>query len=167
MTAVTAYIGLGSNLEDPTLQLEKAVIGLERLPRSRLLEVSGFYRSAAMGPANQPDYLNAAAALQTELSPLSLLDQLQAIEAAQGRVRGERWGARTLDLDLLLYGDQTFQHPRLQVPHPGLTLRPFVLIPLAELVGEALPIPGKGRLGRWLAAMDSGLGAGAVLERMP
>jgi len=131
--AVKAYIGLGSNLADPRGQLALAIAALGRLPSSRLLSVSAFYRSHPMGPQDQPDYLNAVAKLQTTLAAEALLDALQAIEQSQGRVRERRWGPRTLDLDLLLYGVQRIDTPRLQVPHPGLLQRNFVLYPLQEL----------------------------------
>jgi 2-amino-4-hydroxy-6-hydroxymethyldihydropteridine diphosphokinase len=104
-----------------------------------------------MGPSDQPDYVNAVMALDTELEPLALLDHLQAIENVEGRVRlGERWGPRTLDLDLLLYGDDVIQHERLTVPHPGLHQREFVLYPLFEIAPE-LTIPGRGALRDWVA----------------
>jgi 2-amino-4-hydroxy-6-hydroxymethyldihydropteridine diphosphokinase len=146
---VTAYIGLGSNLEEPRAQLERALDALTRLQQSELLEHSAFYRSAPMGPADQPDYVNAVAALHTALAPLELLDALQAIERAQGRQRGpQRWGPRTLDLDILLYGGRTIDSPRLTIPHPGLAERNFVLVPLFEIAPE-LVLPD----GRTLAAL--------------
>ena len=99
-----------------------------------------------MGPKDQPDYVNAVMAIETSLAPLDLLDLLQSIESLEGRVRlGERWGPRTLDLDLLLYGEQVIQHPRLVVPHPGLAVREFVLHPLAEILPD-LEVPGLGRI---------------------
>lgn len=150
--AVTAYIGLGSNLEDPWAQLGHALEALRRLPRSELLHCSPFYRSVPMGPADQPDYLNAVAALCTKLAPLELLDQLQAIEAAQGRRRGAlRWGPRTLDLDLLLYGAKVIESPRLTVPHPGLAERSFVLVPLFDIAPDLL-LPDGRRLAALVAA---------------
>lgn len=138
---IRAYIGLGSNLAEPEHQLRSAVEALARLPHTRLLTVSPFYLTPPMGPPGQPDYVNAAAALETTLPPLELLDALLAIEAAQGRTRdGVRWGPRTLDLDLLLYGDEVICHPRLTVPHPGLAERAFVLLPLADIApGLILP----------------------------
>lgn len=133
---VSAYIGLGSNLAgslgSPLVQLQQAVQALAALPDTSLKTVSPAYRSIAVGP-EQPDYTNAVACLQTSLAPLALLDQLQAIEQAHERVRVQHWGPRTLDLDLLLYGDQTIDLPRLQVPHPYLTRRNFVLYPLAAI----------------------------------
>lgn len=152
--AVQAYVGLGSNLEQPEEQLLRALDELSRLPGTRLSASSGLYRNPPMGPVPQPDYVNAVAALETGLSPLELLDGLQAIEQAHGRVRIERWGPRTLDLDLLLYAERVIDEPRLQVPHPGLHERPFVLYPLAE-IAPGLIIPGRGSLAEWLAQCPS------------
>lgn len=135
------FIGLGSNLAEPIRQIERALTALAGVSDSRLLRRSRLYRSRPLGPQNQPDYLNAVAEMETALSPLVLLDHLQAIERAQGRQRGERWGARTLDLDLLLYGQAQLHHGRLQVPHGGLYARNFVLYPLAELVAEDYRLP--------------------------
>lgn len=139
MPLVNAYIGLGSNLAGnlggPTAQLQRAVRELADLPHSHLTAASPFYRSVAIGPA-QPDYINAVACLQTSLAPLALLDHLQALERAHQRVRLEHWGPRTLDLDLLLYGDQAIDLPRLQVPHPYLKQRNFVLYPLAVIAPD-------------------------------
>ncbi|UFH49990.1 2-amino-4-hydroxy-6-hydroxymethyldihydropteridine diphosphokinase [Pseudomonas sp. KNUC1026] len=130
------FIGLGSNLADPAAQLASAVQALKQLPGSRWAGLSSLYTSDSI-LAGQPRYTNAVAALDTELAPLALLDALQAIENAQGRVRTERWGPRTLDLDILLYGDQVIDEPRLHVPHREMQARAFVLYPLAELVPEA------------------------------
>jgi 2-amino-4-hydroxy-6-hydroxymethyldihydropteridine diphosphokinase len=153
MPAVTAYIGLGSNLDDPAAQMQRALLALAALPHSRLRRQSPFYRSRPMGPADQPDYLNAVAALETRLAPLALLDALQAIEQAQGRKRdGQRWGPRSLDLDILLYGAQQIDEARLQVPHPGLGERNFVLYPMADIAPGSLPIPGQGTLAELQAA---------------
>ncbi len=133
MAMIRAFIALGSNLDDPGQQLQQALAALAALPQSTLRGCSPPYRTRAVGPGDQPDYLNAVCELETALEPLALLDQLQAIEQAQGRRRDLHWGARTLDLDLLLYGDQTLDLPRLQVPHPRLFERDFVLHPLADL----------------------------------
>ncbi|HEY0719807.1 MAG TPA: 2-amino-4-hydroxy-6-hydroxymethyldihydropteridine diphosphokinase [Gammaproteobacteria bacterium] len=131
---VRAYIGLGSNLDDPLSQVKSALAELAYLPRSRLHAASPLYRTPPLGPAGQPDYINAVAALDTELAPLALLDELQRIEQHHGRVRGPlRWGPRTLDLDLLLYGDAVISSERLTVPHPGLRERPFVIFPLRAI----------------------------------
>lgn len=157
MTRVVAYIGLGSNLENPQMQVEAAFTELDRLPDSELLERSSLYASAPMGPADQPDYINAAAALKTGLSPLALLDGLQAIEQRHRRKRTVHWGPRTLDLDILLYGEQQIDNHRLQVPHPGMALRNFVLYPLAEIAGN-LDVPGADTLKSLLAqCRDTGL----------
>jgi 2-amino-4-hydroxy-6-hydroxymethyldihydropteridine diphosphokinase len=131
---VRVYIGLGSNLASPLRQVRVAIAELAQLPQSRLCAISPLYRSRPLGPAGQPDYINAVAALETTLTPLELLDGLQAIEKRHGRKRGAvRWGPRTLDLDLLLYGDAVIDEPRLTVPHPEMAQRGFVLRPLADI----------------------------------
>ena len=151
--SVTAYIGLGSNLQQPIQQVKQALLHLAEIPQTRLINASPLYRSAPLGPADQPDYINAVAAVTTRLSPLALLDALQAIERQQGRVReGERWGPRTLDLDLLLYADQQIRNDRLTVPHPGLGERNFVLYPLHDIAGKDLRIPGLDTLEHLLDA---------------
>ncbi|WP_397449874.1 2-amino-4-hydroxy-6-hydroxymethyldihydropteridine diphosphokinase [Pseudomonas sp. NA-150] len=127
------YIGLGSNLADPAEQLRNALTALAQLSHSELAGVSSFYVSDSLLPG-QPRYTNAVAALDSALEPLALLDALQAIELDQGRERHERWGPRTLDLDIILFGDRVIDEPRLKVPHYHLHARPFVLYPLAELV---------------------------------
>lgn len=129
---VLAYIGMGSNLENPRDQVIRAFLELGSLADTRLIARSALYQSRAIGP-EQPDYINAVAQLETRLAPLALLDALQAIEQAHQRVRLQHWGPRTLDLDLLLYGNESIQHPRLNVPHPYLTQRGFVLYPLADI----------------------------------
>ena len=137
------YIGLGSNLAQPAEQLQAALSALADLPDSQLIAVSSLYASKPLGPADQPDYVNAVAALDTALEPLQLLDRLQQIELQQGRQRkAERWGPRTLDLDILLFGDQLIDLPRLQVPHYHLQERPFVLYPLAEIAPALEPPDG-------------------------
>lgn len=146
------YIGLGSNLAEPLAQLRGALAALAGLPQSRLLTASSFYASDPLGPPDQPRYVNAVAALDTRLAPLQLLDALQAIELNQGRVRkAERWGPRTLDLDILLFGERQLDEPRLKVPHYHLHARPFVLYPLAEIAPE-LRLPDGRALGELLAA---------------
>ena len=131
-----AYIGLGSNLETPRAQVEQALVELAAIPESKLLATSPLYCSAPVGPGEQPDYINAAALLETSLTPLALLDALQAIEQSHQRVRIEHWGPRTLDLDILLLDQQTIDNERLTVPHPYLTQRNFVLYPLADIAPE-------------------------------
>ncbi|MFZ6050195.1 2-amino-4-hydroxy-6-hydroxymethyldihydropteridine diphosphokinase [Pseudomonas sp. CR3202] len=131
------YIGLGSNLAEPVSQLRGALAALANLPQTRLATVSSLYASDPLGPPDQPRYVNAVAALDTGLTPLQLLDELQTIELAQGRVRkDERWGPRTLDLDILLFGQRRIDEPRLQVPHYHMHARAFVLYPLAEIAGD-------------------------------
>jgi 2-amino-4-hydroxy-6-hydroxymethyldihydropteridine diphosphokinase len=143
---VRAYIGIGSNLNDPVVQVQEAFEELEMLPDSLLEARSSLYGSRPMGPPDQPDYVNAVAALDTLLSAPELLAALQQIEVQQGRERGsEPWGPRVLDLDLLLYGRRVIDSPGLKVPHPGLHERDFVIIPLAEIAGN-LNVPGKGML---------------------
>ena len=144
---IDCYIGLGSNLDDPLKHVSQAIAELQHLPKSRLLASSRLYRSKPMGPANQPDYINAVVKLATELSPHALLDELQTIEQQHQRLRtGQRWGPRTLDLDLLIYGNQLLNDERLVVPHAGLVERNFVLYPLSDVADGQLEIPGQGVL---------------------
>lgn len=124
-------------------QVERALEALTRLPETRREAISSLYRTPPMGPPGQPDYINAVAALSTRLTPHRLLDELQAIERAHARVRAERWGPRTLDLDILLFGEERLADARLSVPHPGIAERAFVLLPLCE-IAPALSIPGVG-----------------------
>jgi len=147
-----ACIALGANLGDPASTLRAAFAALAELPDSRLLARSALYLSAPVGLSGQPDFVNAAARIETSLSPEALLDALLAIEQQFGRMRGERNGPRTLDLDLLLYDDQVISTPRLTVPHPRLHLRAFVLLPLADLDPD-LPLPGRGSVAAWLPAV--------------
>ncbi|MFT6052976.1 MAG: 2-amino-4-hydroxy-6-hydroxymethyldihydropteridine diphosphokinase [Halioglobus sp.] len=146
----TAFIALGSNLKTPEKQLRDAADALAALPGCHVESISSVYQSAAVGPGEQPPYLNAVIQLSTSLPPLTLLDTLQAIEQLQGRERSERWGARTLDLDILLYDQQVINHPRLQIPHPRMTERNFVLYPLADISGEQLTLPSGRVLGSLL-----------------
>lgn len=150
---VRVFIGLGANLDDPIAQVRTALEELARLPQTRLLAASPLYRTPPMGPPGQADYINAVAELATTLSPHALLDELQALERAHRRVRAERWGPRTLDLDLLLYGDMNIDDERLHVPHPGLESRAFVLLPLADLAPE-LEVPGSRSVRALAAAAD-------------
>jgi len=136
-----AYIALGSNLENPARQLQAAADSLAADPQISIIAGSSVVRSAAVGPGEQPDYLNAVLAVDTSLAAEALLDRLQAIEQAQGRERSIHWGPRTLDLDLLLYADQRICSPRLQVPHPAMAQRHFVLYPLAELCAADFVLP--------------------------
>ena len=141
------YIGMGSNLQEPSIQLATAVTALRKLPETSDHALSRVYRSPPMGPQNQPEYLNAVMAMDTTLAPLALLRALQHIELTQGGERLERWGPRTLDLDILLYGSQVVDLPDLKIPHPGLALRKFVLQPLLDLAGSKLVLPDGKELG--------------------
>lgn len=140
-----AYIGLGSNLADPIEQVTTAISHLQSLPDSQLITWSSLYASPPMGPQDQPDYINAVVEIETTLSAHQLLDALQAIEQQQGRIRNRHWGERTLDLDVLLYGQNVINDERLQIPHPGVALRAFVLYPLAEIAPD-LTIPNVGEM---------------------
>ncbi|WP_136254897.1 2-amino-4-hydroxy-6-hydroxymethyldihydropteridine diphosphokinase [Onishia niordana] len=150
-----AYIGLGSNLDDPLTHVERALGELDRLPLTRVAGASSCYASRPVGPQDQPDFINAVAHLETRLSPLSLLDQLQALEQRHARVRQRHWGPRTLDLDLLLYDNQCLHHPRLRLPHPELANRAFVVVPLHELA-PSLELPGLGALATLPGWQDAG-----------
>jgi len=140
MSLVRCAIGLGGNLGDPPGTLTDAMHALASLPGISIVAASSLYRSAAIGPAGQPDYANAVISLDTHLSPWQLLDSLQTLEQDAGRVRDVRWGARTLDLDLLLYGDQCINDDRLTVPHREMHQRAFVLQPLLEVWPDAFDI---------------------------
>jgi 2-amino-4-hydroxy-6-hydroxymethyldihydropteridine diphosphokinase len=138
--AVQVYVALGANLAEPIQQLNVAVTALKALAVNDTFVVSAYYRSKPMGDVVQPDYVNAVAGFHTTLLPIELLDALQDIEQHQGRVRLKRWGPRTLDLDLLLYGNQHISKPRLCVPHYGMKQRSFVLVPLAD-IAPSLTLP--------------------------
>ena len=132
-----AYIAIGSNLASPLEQVNAAVQALGDIPQSRIVALSAFYRTPPLGPQDQPDYLNAAVALETALSPDALLDHTQRIELQQGRVRkAERWGPRTLDLDIMLFGDAVIATERLTVPHYDMKNRGFMLWPLFEIAPD-------------------------------
>lgn len=152
--SVTAYVGLGSNLGDPRSELLVAFEELSQLPQTRLAARSSLYRSAPLGNAAQPDFLNAVARLETDLAPEALLDALHAIENKHGRERPFRDAPRSLDLDLLLYGDMRIAGARLTVPHPRMHERAFVLAPLLEIDPQA-SIPGKGSAAALRAACAS------------
>ncbi len=148
----TAYVALGANIGDPTATVLAAFAALANLTDSRVVHTSSLYRTAPVGLTNQPDFINAVAMLETGLAPEELLDALLDLEARFGRVRRDRNGPRTLDLDLLLYNDIELDLPRLILPHPRLHLRAFVLHPLAEIAPE-LAIPGRGSVAAWLPAV--------------
>jgi 2-amino-4-hydroxy-6-hydroxymethyldihydropteridine diphosphokinase len=160
--SVRAFVGLGGNVGDVAEAFASAVARMDALPRTQLLRVSRRYRTPAWGMSAQPDFLNAVAMLETDLPPRELLDALLAIERAHGRDRGSeaRWGPRTLDLDLLLYGDRTIEEPGLRVPHPHLHERAFALRPLLD-IAPAVSIPGHG-LARDLPAAMAADGIEAV-----
>lgn len=142
---VRAYIGLGSNLDQPAQQIRRAITTLGNFPHTQLAACSRLYRSSPLGPQDQPDFVNAVVALDTELDAIHLLHALQGVEQQQGRVRsGEQWGPRTLDLDILLYGQTQRCDCELTLPHPHAHMRDFVLIPLLEVAPD-IAIPGIGK----------------------
>ena len=150
-----AYVGIGSNLDSPRDQVETAVAALAAIEKTRLVRTSSLYLSAPLDGSEQPDYVNAAVALLTCLDAGSLLRSMQSIEKSQGRLRGaEKWGPRTLDLDLLLYSNATIDESDLKVPHPGIGERIFVLLPLLDIAPH-LRIPGQGSVSGLVAAMPN------------
>jgi len=155
----TAWIGLGANLGDPAAQLSAALAAIAALPQTRCIGVSRYYRSAPMGPADQPDYCNAVCAIETALEPEVLMQALLGIERDAGRIRdGSRWGPRRLDLDLLHVDGVACELPQLRLPHPGIAERNFVLVPLAD-IAPALNIPGVGCISELASAIGrEGLG---------
>ena len=160
MAAVNAFVGLGANLGEPRAQLRAAAVALAEIPRTQLIALSPLYRSAPVGVGGQPDFVNAVAEIETGLAPWPLLEALLALEARYGRTREAPGGARTLDLDLLLFADRLIDEPGLIVPHPRMHKRAFVLAPLAELAPD-LVIPGRGPIGPLLAACKD-----QVIERL-
>lgn len=148
--ATSAFVGLGSNLEDPVTRVRTAMRQLGELPGTAVRRKSSLYRTAPVGYADQPEFINAVVELATELDASALLAALLAIEARHGRVRSMRNAPRTLDLDLLLFGEQASNAPGLSLPHPRMHERAFVLVPLAEIAPDAL-IPGLGRVREVLA----------------
>ncbi|MGH8274907.1 MAG: 2-amino-4-hydroxy-6-hydroxymethyldihydropteridine diphosphokinase [Gammaproteobacteria bacterium] len=151
----TAWIGLGGNVGEPEKELVRAFIELNELPDTELRARSHLYRTKPWGSVPQADFVNAVARLETGLEAEALLDELLAIETRHGRKRRERWGPRILDLDLLLYGEKHIVAERLEVPHPRIAERAFVLVPLAELAPE-VEVPGAGRVSELLARVDRG-----------
>jgi 2-amino-4-hydroxy-6-hydroxymethyldihydropteridine diphosphokinase len=149
-----AFVGLGSNLDDPVQQVETAIAELDALSSSRVVRRSRLYRTRPVGCADQPDFVNAVAELETRLQPRVLLRELLALERRHRRVRGPRNGPRTLDLDLLLYDGQELAEPELTLPHPRMHERAFVLMPLFEIAPQA-DIPGHGRVSAMLAGIDT------------
>ena len=150
-----AYIGVGSNLDSPRDQVRRALDAIAALDGCRVVRSSSLYRSAPVGPQDQPDFVNAVVAVLTTRDARELLADLQSIERSQGRVRGgERWGPRTLDLDLLVFGSARIDEPGLTVPHPRIAERNFVLLPLEELAPD-LMIPGLGTVSAVTAKNDN------------
>jgi 2-amino-4-hydroxy-6-hydroxymethyldihydropteridine diphosphokinase len=159
---VPAFVGVGSNLGDPVARVRAAFESLAQLPGTRLIATSRLYRTPPFGPVEQGDFINAVAGLLTQLDAVALLHHIRDIEQAAGRVREQRWGPRTLDLDLLVFGDQRIDTPELTVPHPGIAERMFVLAPLEDLA-PTLDIPGVGRV----EELRRKLGEGGILEILP
>jgi 2-amino-4-hydroxy-6-hydroxymethyldihydropteridine diphosphokinase len=150
---IDAYIALGSNLDDPLCQVELAIQNITSLAHCQLIKQSSWYRSRAVGPGEQADYINGVVKIRTSQQPEQLLDALLTIETRQGRVRNTRWGPRTLDLDILLYGQEITNDENLQIPHPRMLERNFVLYPLFD-VEPGLIIPGNGPLAHWINKSD-------------
>ncbi|MEO1081975.1 MAG: 2-amino-4-hydroxy-6-hydroxymethyldihydropteridine diphosphokinase [Pseudomonadota bacterium] len=159
-------IGLGANLGDSIAALQTAALSIAALRGTRLRAASPVYRSAPVGPAGQPDYLNACARIDTSLTPLGLLEQLQELEAKAGRVRDQRWGPRTLDLDLLLYGEEEQATDRLTLPHPRIRERNFVLLPMIDVLGADFLLEDH-RLADWLASAPKNRLEKTGLELLP
>jgi 2-amino-4-hydroxy-6-hydroxymethyldihydropteridine diphosphokinase len=150
-----AYVALGSNLDDPIAQVGRALSALAQLRDSRRIACSSLYRSRPLGPVEQPDFVNAVAGLLTRLDPAGLLSELKATEERLGREHPVvRWGPRRIDLDLLVHGTSRIDEPGLEVPHPGIAERAFVLVPLAEIAPD-LDVPGLGRVSALLARLDA------------
>jgi 2-amino-4-hydroxy-6-hydroxymethyldihydropteridine diphosphokinase len=145
------YLGLGSNLETPIEQLRTARLAISSVKAISEMAFSSLYRSPPMGSQHQPDYVNAVMAIETNLSPLELLATTQNVENEQGRIRKEHWGARTLDIDILLFGDEVLTLPNLIVPHYGMAKRAFVLYPLFEIAPDLI-VPTHGKLSDLIAS---------------
>jgi 2-amino-4-hydroxy-6-hydroxymethyldihydropteridine diphosphokinase len=154
-------VALGSNLEDPSAQIRRALDALAALPGTRLARRSSLYRNPPSGYLDQPEFVNAVAQIETRLEPRELLERLLAIEQLQGRVRDAPNGPRTLDLDILLYGGRRVRVPGLTIPHPRMLERAFVLVPLAEIAPDAA-VPGRGRIADLLKNVDT-----SVLVKLP
>jgi 2-amino-4-hydroxy-6-hydroxymethyldihydropteridine diphosphokinase len=158
---IPAYVALGSNLDDPQRQIERAFEALAALPQTRLVLRSSLYRSAPLGPVAQPDFVNAVAGLLTGLDPDAMLEHLKRSERRLGRAEPVvRWGPRRIDLDLLVQGDAMRSGEQFTLPHPGIAARAFVLLPLAEIAPQML-VPGAGRVDHLLRRVD-----GAGLARL-
>ena len=157
----TVYIGLGSNLSgsmgDPQQQIQTALEKISDHPEIHELNTSSFYRTSPVGPQDQPEFINAVAQAKTSLTPLALLDYLQQIENEHGRERKEHWGARTLDLDILIFGQQSIHNTRLIIPHPRIEERAFVLVPLIELEPNFSSASGKSTADLLAKCSDQGI----------
>jgi len=151
---VTAFIALGSNLRDPQAQVRSGLRALARLPQTRLVRESSLYRNPPVGFREQPDFVNAVAQIETRLAPRALLGELLAIERAHDRIRDFANAPRTLDLDIVLYGDRVVREPGLTIPHARMEERAFVLVPLAEIAPDAV-VPGRGRVADLAAQADA------------
>jgi 2-amino-4-hydroxy-6-hydroxymethyldihydropteridine diphosphokinase len=150
-----AYVGIGSNLDEPAVQVRRALAALPTLPQTQLVLRSSLYGSRPLGPVLQPDFVNAVAALLTQLDAQQFLDGLCRLEAELGREPSqERWGPRRIDLDLLIFGQQRIDSPGLTLPHPGIVQRNFVLYPLAEVAPD-LVVPGCGRVAELASRVES------------
>jgi 2-amino-4-hydroxy-6-hydroxymethyldihydropteridine diphosphokinase len=154
--SIRAYVGLGGNVGDVEETMMEALMAIDGLPQTSIRAQSRLYRSPPWGRTDQDDFINAVIELRTRLAPRVLLDYLLEVETRFGRVRGEgdKWGPRTLDLDLLVFGEEILDLPGMHVPHPHLHERAFVLVPLAE-IANMLQIPGRGQVGELLALIDS------------
>ena len=153
-SVITAFIALGSNLDDPQQQIRNGLRELAAMPETRLVSASSLYRSAPVGYRDQPDFVNAVACIETKLKPRALLDHLLAIERRHGRMREFPNAPRTLDLDIVLYGGLTLREPGLTIPHPRMHERAFVIVPLAEIAPEAT-VPGRGSVRELLRSGDA------------
>ena len=151
---ITAFVALGSNLSDPPAQIRRALQALAAMPGTRLVRWSSLYRNPPAGYLDQPEFVNAVAEIETRLAPRDLLEQLLAIECAHGRVREFPNGPRTLDLDILLYGERAVREPKLTIPHPRMLERAFVLVPLAEIAPKTV-LPGGARVADLAAKLDA------------
>lgn len=159
---VPAYVGIGSNLGDSVSRVGAAFEALQAVPQTLLIARSRLYRTRPVGPVEQGNFINAVAGLLTKLTAQQMLEAIRSIEHTAGRVRAERWGPRTLDLDLLVFGDQRIESPELTVPHPGIASRGFVLAPLSD-IAPTLAVPGVGRVELLLRGLtDTG-----ILEVLP
>lgn len=162
---VTAFIALGSNLNDPVAQVREGLLALAALPQTRLVRASSLYQNPPAGHREQPDFVNAVAEIETRLAPRALLDGLLAIERSRGRVRDFPNAPRTLDLDIVLFGEQVIDEPGLTIPHPRMLERAFVLVPLAEIAPTAT-VPGAGRAADLAARLEAPAMVKLSFERM-